>query len=62
MFCLLERWFRTETNYLDSTVAAWTAVASTMDWKYFKATGLQRGAEIPLKSEEDGHSMESISR
>ena len=39
------------TDGVNSVVAAWTAVVSILDWRYHKATGMQRGVMVEMKNE-----------
>jgi hypothetical protein len=46
----------------NSTVAAWTAVVSIMDWRYHEATGTHRGMVVEPKNEFDHVSWERLLR
>ena len=35
----------------NSVIAAWTAVVSILDWRYYKAAGMQLDAVIEVKKE-----------
>ncbi|KUJ09828.1 uncharacterized protein LY89DRAFT_597421 [Mollisia scopiformis] len=61
--CILS-WVVTGVAGTLSTVAAYTAIVSIMDFRCFKSTGMHRGSEVELKNEqvEDGRSMDEVRR